>query len=503
MVRFLDQIVTPAPSLLFSLGLLERQISLGLADSNSETFGTFTASRRNAKPFIVGFIPPDNEVNFIPVARNDTTLSNISPSSGPSIGPVDTSNIKAANFLPSPPRGKEAQTIQPVGPAELRQALIDAYVKITGRLPTPDQLCLQYAQVALENGYSGTGNFYTKNFNMSSIHAGRNTGSYFIGTDHDAQGRPYQTAFISYGNLTEAATHHMALLAEKWPNTLNAQSSTDYNNALLPSRGIGQSRRVGQDFHEGGDDYKNRIDKQCGMYQGTFGGLPIESSFLPGPGSDPSVGDRSVMMANVPVDPLQFEYGRNIQLANAERQRLAAVQTEALRRQIQILQNTPPLVFLINPSSFVRRYSTSSDTSVKGRQGHIVHNWIERPISIEANGVTAGQYVVGSDGSGGLTNFNRIHSLSYANLLSLVLIYKNNGRIFSGPEADPGIPILSFSLYIYYDEHIYIGSFDSFSVDDSSDKPHNLSYEFKFNVRYDQDVTISESDYLISSLLPF
>lgn len=45
------------------------------------------------------------------------------------------------------------------------------------------------------------------------------------------------------------------------------------------------------------------------------------------------------------------------------------------------------------------------------------------------------------------------------------------------------------SVFIYFDNHIYIGSFDSFDLDDDSGKAHNISYGFKFTSRYDLEMT--------------
>jgi len=199
----LESIVFPAPSLLPSLDALEKQLNLALADASGEegTLGTLTASRRGTKPFIVGFIPPDNPVNFIPVERAGAVLGSVETSS-PTAGPAAPGDVKSSNYWPNPPRGQEDERIERVGPEEVRQALIDAYQQITGKLPSAKQLELQFAQIALENGYvPSRGYFATKNFNPSSIHAPRSCGSFFIGTDHDAEGNPYQVAFISFGSL--------------------------------------------------------------------------------------------------------------------------------------------------------------------------------------------------------------------------------------------------------------------------------------------------------------
>ncbi|OPZ33226.1 MAG: hypothetical protein BWY99_02719 [Synergistetes bacterium ADurb.BinA166] len=68
-------------------------------------------------------------------------------------------------------------------------------------------------------------------------------------------------------------------------------------------------------------------------------------------------------------------------------------------------------------------------------------------------------------------------------------MYKNNGHVFRGaPNQDPsnkGVATVAMSVYIYYDEKMYIGSFDDFSVTDDAEKPHNMSYSFKFTARYE------------------
>ena len=146
---------------------------------------------------------------------------------------------------------------------------------------------------------------------------------------------------------------------------------------------------------------------------------------------------------------------------------------------------------MINPREFTRSYEHTID-SVKARRGHIVHHWLEKPLSISSSGVSALQFAVNASGNGGITHQNRVQSLSYRNLLSLITIYRNNGHIYTtglGDSLNSGIPIVSNSIFVYYDGHVYIGSFDDFSVTDSADKPFNMAYSWKFTARYDIDVS--------------
>jgi len=160
---------------------------------------------------------------------------------------------------------------------------------------------------------------------------------------------------------------------------------------------------------------------------------------------------------------------------------------EDMKEQIDQISKTPSMMLYVNPRSFNRNYEQSVDVA-GGWRGQIVSAWLERPMKISGSGTTAAQYAVNASGFGGLTNLNKIYSLSYENLMSLALIYQNNGWIYSGfgyDQSNVGVPVIGLNLFIYYDGHIYIGSFDSFKIGESADKPWTLEYSFEFTVRYD------------------
>jgi hypothetical protein len=190
-------------------------------------------------------------------------------------------------------------------------------------------------------------------------------------------------------------------------------------------------------------------------------------------------------------DPIGGRTGRNIRPVDGVRQETVQKQVKYLQNQVAAAKSIPALYMLISPQTFSRSYEHSIDTP-KGRRNHIVHMWLEKPMTISCKGVTAAQYIMNSAGTGGLTHQKRVHSLSYRNLMSLVRTYKNNGYLFSGKEnfgdRNDHVRLIGMSVYIYFDGHFYIGSFDDFSVTDSADKPYNLEYSFKFTVRYDMEV---------------
>lgn len=173
----------------------------------------------------------------------------------------------------------------------------------------------------------------------------------------------------------------------------------------------------------------------------------------------------------------------------------------ALQIAIQQMASTPPLRMVLNPESFkVSSQKVISDGNW-GRNGAGIgiEHWGDGQDTISASGRVAGFYAldqgnVGTNALGrspGLTRMARAFSFSYQNFLSLYLIYRNNGGVWLEDFADaknakttkPNNLALVGSVYIYYDNTIYIGSFDSFEMSEEDTAPFTLSYSFNFTVR--------------------
>jgi len=170
--------------------------------------------------------------------------------------------------------------------------------------------------------------------------------------------------------------------------------------------------------------------------------------------------------------------------------------TRALQIAIQQMAQTPPLKLLVNPISFKPAEEKIISDGNVGRNGPIIEHWGAQQTKISASGKLAaflaldvGDSPNGSAGNApGITRMARNFSTSYQNFLSLYLIYRNNGTIYledlhrSRPQAN-NLAVVG-SVYLYYDNVLYIGSFDSFNVSESDDKPYTLEYDFAFTVRY-------------------
>ena len=194
------------------------------------------------------------------------------------------------------------------------------------------------------------------------------------------------------------------------------------------------------------------------------------------------------------IDRNQSEQGKKFQA----QQRSIILALQIAEKQ---MAKTPPLRLLLNPESFkVASQKIISDGNW-GRNGAGVgiEHWGDGQDVISASGKIAGFYaqdavgtVNGSAGnSPGLTRMARAFSASYANFLSLYLIYRNNGGVWLEDFADsrgtattkPNNLAVVGSVYIYYDSTLYVGSFNSFEMSEEDTGPFTLSYSFEFTVR--------------------
>lgn len=175
------------------------------------------------------------------------------------------------------------------------------------------------------------------------------------------------------------------------------------------------------------------------------------------------------------------ELGKSLQASQESTIRL-------MQSAVDQIANTPPLRMLVNPSSFKVSSEKLIASGSRGRYGSIIEQWGDQQDKIEGSGKIAAFYSIdASKKTGpGLTRNARQFSASYQNLLSLFLIYKNNGGVWMlDPLVSANIKNLTVvgSVYLYYDNILYIGSFDSLSLDESDDGPFTLDYSFSFTVR--------------------
>jgi Transglycosylase SLT domain len=496
------QIAFPAFNILDSLVNLTKERSWDLTSVSGNTFNTQSAARVPSKPFIVGFIPPDVPINFVPTQVNQSTLTTTALAATPA-GPTP---------LPQPiPKGYSSTVIQPPAYYQALTAAAQA-----NNIQPADMLAIQLQ----ESGCNPTQQSHAVDpttgqpVAVGTIQFTQATAQ-SLGTSQSAllmmtaaQQQPYVQKFYAGANGAPTAgalyTYNFAPAAYR-----ASGGGSDPNYVIFSKATSGDNYSLNSTLDSGNKGYITVGDMNTAMdaikstpaYQQQLAALNAATNnnyqypdpTIPNPAANP-VATTSIM-TNGNVTDAQLSNPKAIiggQLALSDtRAGVVQQQTNYLNTQISLIQQTPALMMLVNPSDFNRSYEHSVDP-VKTRPGYVINMWLEKPLVITSKGVTAGQYAFQSDGSGGLVHQNRIQSISYQNLMSLVGIFKNNGNTFTDDtfgDSNSGIPLISLSVYIYYDNHIYIGSFDEFEITDDGNKPFNLSYSWKFTVRYDLDTT--------------
>ena len=500
----------------------------------SASFGTLTAARKPFKPFIIGFIPPDALVNYVPIDVINKNIADVTGSTAQGQSASAGLSNTGAVYAGSPNQVQAARTT--FSQQELGDAL---YQSLKSRGFSDDQAStlvpLMVGQIGAEITKTNDGtSFITNNYNIGNVHmaaAGQyNTpgvpssgyavspttprgGTFVLGNDSYGAnqkipdgakvGDSYPVYFQASTSLQDSTNKWLDTLSN-WPGVTDATNAQDYTTALLSTQ-QGGSGIKGSYFTGPPTLYARNIDAGQNRYLQATGGVvtPSNADTVANATSDNSKLGVGVMVSGDitdidATDPLSFVAGRNIRATtDQDRARVVSLQVAQINAQIKAIQQTPPLSTLINPQEFTRSYENSFDAP-KARRGHIVHTWLEKPLIISCKGQTAGSYVFDStSGAGGLTNRYRCRALSYRNLMSLVRIYKNNGYIYTGNAfgggANANMPLLAMSVYVYFDDHLYIGSFNEFSISDSADRPFNFEYSLSFNVRYDIQLTVSDS----------
>jgi hypothetical protein len=524
-----QKILNPSTSVIGFMAELNRQINFNIANFESEQYATSSAAKRSGKPFIVGIIPPDNTVNFVPFDAKRKDLWDLKSQTNATVSDssIKQAIAKANNDLPftkeqiqqrvadgttGPANDQIVNTSKKINGEALstleRTGFYDALLTVSKRnnLRPEDILVILCGESKLGSTASNSearGIFQMLKSEINKVAPG--TANSFEKMSAVEQ----LTYYDAYINNLKPFTGGKNLGALEL-YLMNAGKVGLINNTNANGTQVVDDKNyeINKPLDHNGngvidmEDMKTHIDKirREPAYQLTMAALSShianEETTEPTGLTGITGNEKRTLMVYGGVtqqegDDATWRVGNRISKASEQRILEVQKQTSALQNQINTLNSMPPLLLLVNPSEFSRSYEHTTDSSVKGRYGNIVNLWLERPMKISGSGMSAGQYAMDLVGNGGLTTENRVHSLSYQNLMSLFMIYKNNGVLFAGSESQAGIPIVTCSLYIYYDNHIYIGSFSDFSIDDDASKPFNMKYSFTFDVRYDMDIDSS------------
>jgi len=133
----------------------------------------------------------------------------------------------------------------------------------------------------------------------------------------------------------------------------------------------------------------------------------------------------------------------------------------------------PDFVMKINPQNLNSTY-TQLINRKRTLGGFIEEHWGEQLDTLSASGRTGGFF-----GAVGLTNKDRRTTDNFQQFERLIAIYRNNGTLY---DEQTGKIMAQGSVVMNYDSSIYNGYFESFAINEVSDKQFDLAYDFSFKV---------------------
>lgn len=488
--------------------------------------------------FAVGILPPAANVTGRILDRTASI-----PVDGETelVGDQAASNANTAAGVASPEAPGKVTEGRAAGSHRWgRQVMLEAFRELYGREPTLAEL--QYAQAV---GWAETsyGQAWKREMmgsnNWGAVHCPLNgqTGPGCISyTDHHPDGTPFTVSFKSYETPKDGAkdllkhifTHRSTGQALQGGDTYRASylmRRQSYYGGFCPQAtkefgaGPAKSSLKSPDASEGTQACaKEAIGLHAGRihqiiqdmavangdpsvlglgnyeaadawYRETRGldasGQPI--------GGDAKGGDWQGQGSKNAADAKQEEAklaGSPLLSSDANKALIAAQVTQArmMQEALAKMAATPPLAMLVNPSSFGVKGEKIANDGSWTRNGPIIEFWGDQQDKISGSGKVAGFFAIDATNATGpgLTRMARNLSQGWENFQSLYLLYRNNGALFMPDfvSRDDRVNMAMMgSVYIYYDNTIYIGSFDSFNVTENEATPFTVEYSFEFTVR--------------------
>jgi len=136
------------------------------------------------------------------------------------------------------------------------------------------------------------------------------------------------------------------------------------------------------------------------------------------------------------------------------------------------------ITLLINPENMNHGKTNSSQTAYT-RVGWIPQLWGPNQDLITATGKSA-MFLVSGEGT---TELLKKYSFGFLNFMALVTAYKNNGYMLSDrtdPRKASRVADLITGVELTYDNQIYMGHFNNFTLDETADSPFVFSFNFEF-----------------------
>lgn len=484
------------------------------ADPESENYIPLTTAQQGKTRqilFAVGLLPPSNAVSGRALDRS-ASVGNIQGAvenwggvvrdgSRPVGPPTLTAQATTGNKGATGSNAGGSPVWQPMNTQQKANAILNAYRARYGQEPSIETLRMLTAQTLHEQPEDGKYGASWPDFNPG--------GMGFKAKNKGGVARPH-----SFGSGSSADTygwyHSYATAADgaaAWMGTVSKNPATLAAAAAGDPQAYAQALKDFKYYTAPVSEYAGGVKHYYNLMQTAIPDIATINAALPPGGSNLVVQEApATKWASQGAAAAQDAAKQNTQITKTDLitaglgSKLRSAQDSqvlAVQEAIAAMAAIPPLQMLVNPLSFKYGAEKIVNDGNWGRNGPIIEHWGNQQEKLEASGKLAAFYAmdgadtrVGSPGnSPGLTRMARSFSKSYQNFLSLYLIYKNNGGIwledsFSSTPASKKMNLsLVGSVYIYYDNTMYVGSFDNFSMNEAADQPFTLEYSFSFTVR--------------------
>ena len=488
---------------------------------------------QNEKPFIIGILPPSVDISgrlldrSMSIAREDPSL--LTPVELPT---TSTPSLEATTtIIPS-----QANTAQAGSHKWARGVLTEAFRKVMHRDPNLAEIQYLHSVAFRESSYGrGWDGAMAKSNNWGAVHCSSTTPGAIEHIDVRADGSEYTTYFRSYPTPVDGAADVVRnVFSSSRPKTAQilAEGGTVFDACYAMRREhyyeetcpkarnkYGANRVVKSAIQPDLDEATKACARECITIRSTKAKAAIDAVALAN--GDPEVMAlgtyesseirwRNLSLGNSVEGDTEggswaTDGSQNAQNAAKEQDKtsgtplnatdLGKALTDKQRSQIaasqlalQQLQDLPPLRLLVNPQRFSWKESKIVSDGNRSRSGPIVEHWGDDQSKLSASGMLAAFYAMDAyNASGpGITRTARNFSAGYQNFQALYLIYRNNAAMYledyAGVHGDKNLSMLG-SVYIYYDNILHIGSFDSFDITETDEKPYTLEYSFEFSTR--------------------
>lgn len=140
------------------------------------------------------------------------------------------------------------------------------------------------------------------------------------------------------------------------------------------------------------------------------------------------------------------------------------------------------LMLHVNPSS-LRVSHQKNIQRLTTRGGFVEQHFGEQPVSLSIEAATGGfvhvEYgYISNTASSSSKNVTRRQTLAYDKFLDMLSLFKNNGAIYDSS----GLIVFQGIIRVTFDGHTWDGWFQSFSVNESAEKPYMFNFNCEFTV---------------------